>query len=396
MAHRSSAPNAGRVSRADVITEPRRAPASFALCDASGAVSQSGEAEALIADDALIVGAVSVSYLDADVLHLGDYRIELELWPGGRLVLSQLGRRFETFAGELRRIRNQARVAGLLAHGVTMPDVFHGAVSSAAASDDAEIQVFDTHVTIVPAKSDPWQIPLGALSEVRSIPEPPAIELHGTSGLTMLRQLGRRRAACGAAIVERREVQRRQLAELTGQSGFADGWALPRPAIRDFAETMQHFTVAERVSCRETLLAAATGEPRLGFVQLLDVDGDGLEGPSSLPANWASFLLVPVGSVTVLEILAGPAAATYVFREGIDAVNRDLQLMHFRRAPLALTESQAALTSDNPHRLALRKLDPLKRLRSVTVARLMHTAGWSAALQSLLPTEGARAIASQP
>jgi hypothetical protein len=43
------------------------------------------------------------------------------------------------------------------------------------------------------------------------------------------------------------------------------------------------------------------------------------------------FLLVPVGPLTVLEILAGPAAATYVFRDEIESVNRDLQLLHFRR-----------------------------------------------------------------
>ena len=49
---------------------------------------------------------------------------------------------------------------------------------------------------------------------------------------------------------------------------------------------------------------------------------------ASLPSNWAVFLLVPVDLGTVLEMLAGPAAATYVFRKEIDAVNRDLQLLH--------------------------------------------------------------------
>ena len=344
----------------------------------------------MITDDALTVGPVSVSYLDADLLRVGDYRLELELWPGGRLVLSQLGRRFETFVGELRRVRNRARVAGLLAHGVTMPEVFHGAVVTGGRHDPAEIQVFDTHVTIVPADADPWQLPLGALTEVRSEVEPPGIGLHSTADLTVLGQLGRRREACEAAIAERRELQRRRLVELAGQPGFADGWGLARPDVRGFDDTIRRFTVPERAPCREMLLAAATGEPRLGFVQLLDVDGDRAEGPSPLPGNRASFLLVPVGALTVLEILAGPAAATYVFREGIDAVTRDLQLMHFRRAPLALSESQAALTPDNPARLALRKLQPLKRLRASTVARLTHTGGWSDALDSALGIERSR------
>jgi len=55
------------------------------------------------------VGPVTVSYLDADVLRAADYRIELTLWPAGRLVLSQLGRRFDAFAQELRAARDQAR-----------------------------------------------------------------------------------------------------------------------------------------------------------------------------------------------------------------------------------------------------------------------------------------------
>ena len=88
--------------------------------------------------------------------------------------------------------------------------------------------------------------------------------------------------------------------------------------------------------------------------------------------------------MTVLEILAGPSAATYVFREDIDAVNRDLQLLHFRRGPLALTAEQAELTPSNPHRLALRKVEPLQRLRASTVARLIHDESWHESLRSAL------------
>ena len=68
----------------------------------------------------------------------------------------------------------------------------------------------------------------------------------------------------------------------------------------------------------------------------------------------------------------------------LDAVNRDLQLLHFRRAPLALTAEQAALTPDNPHRLALRKLEPLQRLRSMTTARLIHNNAWPESLRRSL------------
>jgi hypothetical protein len=366
-----------------VVAETRRAQCSYALTDASGTV-RSGNAEAVIEDDGLIVGPVAVAFLDADALSTGDYRIELSLWPDGRLMLSQLGRRFDTFAQELRGVRNQARVAGLLAHGITMPIVFAGALLSGGGQRSAEFQVYDTHLTVVPDDGDPWQVPFGAITDVRSRSEPPGVVLDSTDGLTILGQLGRQREACETAIVERRTAQQRALAELTGQAGFSDGWSIARSHVREFTALLERFTAPERTAARDAILAAATGDPRVGFVQLLDPDGERLRCPASLPENLATFLLVPVGSLTVLEILAGPAAATYMFRGAIDAVNRDLQLLHFRRAPLALTEEQAALTPANPHRLALRRLAPLGRLRASTVARLIHREGWDAAFRSAL------------
>ena len=141
-----------------------------------------------------------------------------------------------------------------------------------------------------------------------------------------------------------------------------------------------------------TLLDSATADPRIGFVQLLDPDREGLQPAAPLPSNWAAFLLVPVGRCTVLEMLAGPSAATYMFRDGIDAVNRDLQLLHFRRAPLALTEEQAAIGVDNPHRLALRRLEPLKRLRSAIVARIIHNERWANAAREALKLASGRVL----
>jgi len=375
-----------------VVAEPRRAAAAFELLDATGNVRHSGEAEALIGDDAVSVGPVTVSWLDADRLTAADYRLEMHLWPEGRLVLRQLGRRFDTFTHELRRARNQARVAGMLAHGITMPDVYEGAVLAPEVRP-AELQVYDTHVTVVPEDDDPWQVPLGALTSVREESEPPGITLAARASLTTICRLGRQRDACRAAIIERREAQRQLLAELTGETGFADGWGLRPTEVRDFAGLLERFTAPERVSCARILLDAAAADPRIGFVQLLDPDHEGLQSAAPLPGNWAVFLLVPVGAGTVLEMLAGPSAATYVFRGEIDAVNRDLQLLHFRRAPLALSEEQAAISVDNPHRLALRKLEPLKRLRSATVARIIHNERWSSAIRDALKLASVRALA---
>ena len=107
-----------------------------------------------------------------------------------------------------------------------------------------------------------------------------------------------------------------------------------------------------------------------------DPDEDSVAAKVPLPENLAAFLLVPAKARVVLEILSGPSAATYVFEAPIDRVNRDLQALHFRRRPLAL--------STPPYRLALRTLAPLARLRAATKARVIHTEGWADSLKKAL------------
>jgi hypothetical protein len=368
-----------------VREEIRRAPAAFALADAAGSTSQQGQGEAVIGDDGVSVGPVTVAFLDADAMRASDYRIELDLWPSGRLVLFQLGRRYETFAAELGRYRNQARVAGILAHGIAMPEVFPGALLDGRTVRVAEFEVFDTHVTMVPEDADPFQIPLGALTAITTTDDPPSVVLEAGAQRTVAGQLARRRDAFRAAVVKRRDAQARLLGGLTGGAGFADGLAVPKSRVAGFDALLERVTTPGRAECAAALLAAAKGgEPRLGFVQLLDPDAEPLQPASALPENWASFLLVTAGPLVALEILAGPSAATYVFEGDPEGINRDLQALHLRRAPLALTPKEAEPTPANPYRLALRRLEPLKRLRAATRARVIHNDAWGETLRAAL------------
>lgn len=368
--------------------DTRRAGAAYAFAgaeDGGGGSGPTGNAEAVIGDDALSVGPVTVAFLDADAVRAADYRIELDCWPGGRLTLTQLGRRFDTFTRELRRARNQARVKGLLAHGVTMPETFAGALLESGTVRPAEAMVFDTHVTIVPEDADPFQLPLGGLTQVSTGEEPPSVVLAMGEARTVVGQLARHRDALLRAVTGRQAAQARLLAELTGQSCFADGLAVPRGKVAGFDDAVRRFAAPDRAECAAKLLAMPRGgEPRLGFVRLLDPDAAGLVGEVALPESWACFLLVPMGRLVVLEILAGPSAATYAFEGDVGSIGADLQQLHFRRGPLALAEAEAEITPANPYRLALRKLGPLKRLRAATRARLIHNEGWADALGKAL------------
>lgn len=366
-----------------MIIETRRAQAAWTLLDSAGRVVERGNAEAVIDDGGLNVGLVGASFLDVDGLREADRRIELNLWPDGRLVLEGLGRRHDSFTAELRRARNQTRVAGLLAHGLTMPEPFEGALLSPGPAAAVEVQVYPTHVTIVPADADPWQLPFGAIEEIARSSDPPSVRLTAGGRACLIGRLARRRDEFYECVNERRNAQAQLLARLTGHPHFSDGQGMARAGLPAFDSLLVNFSSGERLEgARRIVALTAGGEPRIGFVQLLDPDADGLAARLPLPQDWASFLLARVNGLVVLEILAGPAAATYVFEGEPETVNRDLQALHFRRAALALSEAEAAITPDNPHRLALRRLEPLRRLRAATRARLPHNAGWPKALQA--------------
>ena len=369
-----------------MATDTRRAQATWMLTAADGKV-QRGESEAVIDDAGLNVGLAGLSFLDVDGLRAAEHRIELALWPGGGLLLSGLGRRHETFLAELRRARNRARVAGLLAHAPAQPEVFEGAQLAGGAAVPAELQVYSTHLAIVPVDADPWQLPLGAIEEIAASEDPPAVVVKAGGVVFAFGQLARRRDAFLRSLAAAREAQSQLLERLTGSRAFGDGLGVARDALAGFDSLLRNFSAPERLEGARAILGkCAAGEPRLGFVQLLDPDADALAARVPLPGDWASFLLAPVGNLVVLEILAGPSAATYVFAGDIGAINRDLQALHFRRGALALREEEAKVTPDNPHRLALRRLAPLQRLRAATRARVIHDGGWGAALERALGT----------
>jgi hypothetical protein len=366
---------------ADVTADDaRRAHAAFAFEPGTGPAVR-GEGEAVIDDDTLTVSGVRVAWLDADAATAADYRITISLWPAGQLTLSMLGRRFDAFAAALAEARDLARVAGLLAHAPTPPETFPGAVRGTGAPRHARLLIYPTHLTVVPEGEDPFQVPHGALTGLEVPDDPPGVTLVTEEGRTVLGQLARQRDAFHTAVRTAHDAQAKLLAGYAGQPLFADGIGVPRDAIHGFDALLERCTAPERLAGARTLLAAAQGgEPRLGFAHLLDPDAESLQAPSALPEDWASFLLVTVGRLVVFELLAGPGAATYLFEGAVADVNRDLQLLHLRRSGLALTAEQAAITPENPHRLALRRLAPLQRLRKATRARLVHAEHWADAL----------------
>ena len=198
-----------------------------------------GGAQAEITDEGVSIGPVTVAFLDADACRAVDYRIEIGCWPLGTLVLTELGRRFDAFAVELRRTRDHARVAGLLAHGTAMPAVFTGAVLGTGAPRPVDCHVYGTHITFVPTDADPWQLPLGAVTAIEAQDVPPAVVLGTTLGPTVVGQLARMRDEFHRLVAQRRDAQAQLLETLTGVPGFADGLGVERPRVPGFEQLVE-------------------------------------------------------------------------------------------------------------------------------------------------------------
>lgn len=366
--------------------ETRRALCTFETEGLTGA-GGSGEAEALVDDDGVSVGGVRVEFLDVDAFTDERRVLSLGLHPSGQLRLSMLARRHETFSRVLGEARDAARVRGLLAHGLGVPERFDGTLLEPGPARDARLLVWPTHVTVVPAGGDPFQIPLGSVDEVRFVEGTWEVVLTTAESAFHFGRLARRTDAFARSVRQARAAMLERCARASGTRLFADGRPVPAKDLGPgFERLLVSFSAPERLDgAREIVKRAGRDSCALGLAELLDPDDEGLAAKEQLPENTAAFLLAGTGGLTVLELLSGPSAATYVFRGTPSAVAGDLAAIHFRRRALALTAAEANEPAGRPYRLALRRLEPLKRLRAATAARLIHDESWEAALSKALP-----------
>jgi hypothetical protein len=359
--------------------EERRATGTWSLETQDGFRSGTGALE--VTDEGVAAGWTSVDFLDVDSLSDADLTVTLGLFPWGSLRLSQLARRHETFVRALREGRDRARTAGMLAHGIDTPVRFDGLVRLPNEERDAAFLVYATHLTVVPWDGEVFQIPFGAMQAVRFIPESWVVEVEAPGGPFGFGQLARHTDPFFRALSTARDAQAIRLAEISGSGLFADGAGVPASKLDSFDRLLESWSAPERLEGARALIARGDRpSAQIGLVELLDPDEEGLAAKVPLPGNVAAFLLVQFAGRNALEVLCGPAAATYLFQGGIEAIGRDLQAIHFRRRPLALSAAEEKGSAGRPYRLAFRRLEPLRRLRTATEARVVHSEGWKDAV----------------
>jgi hypothetical protein len=402
----------------EAATQLTRAVGEHTLTDSSGAAVSSGPAEFRLYADRVQIAPRSqapfdVEFLDVDAVSSAGYRIDLALWPEGRLLVEKLGRQQESFGSELLDARDEAVLHGALAHGLSERSRFDGALIDGDETVAASLRIYPTHLAAMPRGGLPRQIPWGSLEEISFQPDSYTVAFRSPADGLRVGKLARKTEAFRLACEEARRQQQERVVlavrpqlpplspiasrRLTG--AFQDGLGVAQSVLEaaapgSFRGFIDRVAEGKRLERAASLLdRSRPGEARLGVVELLDIGeragaaGDdeigSEEGPTPLGENLAAFLLVPFSDapVVALELLAGPSAATYLFRLAADdqsaaiaAINSDLQAIHFRRAVLALTEAQAAGPAGRPYRLALRAVPAIGRLRRAILARITHGA----------------------
>jgi hypothetical protein len=261
----------------------------------------------------------------------------------------------------------------MLAHGIDAPVRFRGAMIDLEPAP-ADFFVFPTHLTVAPDCGDPWQIPLGAIRSVQHSGKDWTIEVAAWDRLFRFGQLARLTEKFAASLSEAAARSRAELGAAEESPLFADGAGVPASQLPGFARLLERWSSPERLDGAKAIVARAS-DPRLGLVKLVDTDDQLLAARDPLPDSVAAFVLAPVGPRVILEVVSGPSAATWIFEGDIDAINRDLQVLHYRRRPLILSDDELA-SSSSDYRLAGRRLELLKRLRATKRDRVSHDEAW--------------------
>ena len=257
--------------------EARRAICSFETEGLPGDPAR-GDGEALVDDDGVSVGGLRVEFLDADGFADEKRVLTLSLHPAGALRLSMLARRHETFSKALAGARDAARVRGLLAHGLGAPEGFDGALLEPGPAREARLLVWPTHVAVVPAGGDPFQVPFGSLAGVSFVEGTWEVVLTTPAGSFHFGRLARRTDAFARAVTEARDAMLERCARASGTRLFADGRPVPaRDLGPDFDRLLESFSAPERLEGARDLVKRAGREGcHLGLAELLDPDEAGL------------------------------------------------------------------------------------------------------------------------
>ena len=394
----------------------------FALTDSGGAELAAGKGVAVLKEESFSLAPEAgppllISYRDITDIGAGDYQIRLALGSGECLRLSQLGRAYEGFGWELRRLYNQQLVRDLLMDERLLKDGLRatmapGGAGSDRAGGECELRLYETALVVMTESDDPLRIPLSEVSEARVEDYALVLELEDGTSVTFSRmgkKLDHAHRSVSRAMEELSLRVQSTLKELLPAADAPTIWRAAalmkegRAALRGALEQvsaelwpMLAKKVAEAGIGEEYQTLSRLGRPQKTCIGVKR----GLMGDLTGEYVW---FLVPMygedpgepGNAIAMEVVSeeGKGGATYFFRildpaeyrspgsfdvaearvdELTKTINRCLQAINFRREPIYLPEERFSEPRYARYAVAVRKIPELRRLRELFIGRVVH------------------------
>jgi len=332
-----------------------------------------------------------------------DYRVTVDTGKGD-IVLSMIGHLYEDFAHKLIRAFNEVIFQQLLMKETVHFEAPGQYISPSGESAPAVFRICETALAILPETHMLVRVPYCMIADVET--EPYRFAVTDRMGRAyVLQKLGRLTDPFlheyKKRVAELKRQTREKLSEIAPvDDALADllmeGLIVPMEYIRavspDFAEALHSRLQASDIAQEYAYLQLLSeGSMAVGIKR-------GLMGERT---GEVIHTLTPVfaKNAVILESLGEGAAATYVFRMGLEgsippeswrqwllAFNDSMLAVNFRREPIYLSEKALEEERYENYRGALKRSEGLRKLRTLFLGRATHSGfeAWKRTIESYL------------
>lgn len=392
---------------------------SFVLIDETGKEIESGQAKFILDEEKISVfsesgKAMPLLLRDISDFFAEDYKINLLLFGGGKVIISELGYQYDDFVKALTKLRHEIIQKELLMEEGGKKAGFRGNYDyqkdEEKRSGEAEIEIYDTGLMIKPERGDLIRIPFAEITEFSE--KDYNISIITEFATLFLSHFGEKFDSLSKALKEAlnelslktQSILKELLPELDplairkagellkdGRAVSKDGIDKISPKIwPDLEKKLIAINIKESYDFLKSL--SKTEQVFLGIKR--DLMGE-------LTGEYIWFL-VPVfskkgGNFLAMEAastIEGGGKATYFFRipEGenlddlIKKINRCMLAINFRREPIYLKDEDLEKPDWSKYKIAISRIPELKLLRQLFVGRAIHTSpeNWKENVNNLI------------
>ena len=399
-------------------------PLSYSLSDANRQKIASGDGQARLDEENLSIlpkfGEVLFSPFQ-DILEISekDYRIYLTLTSGEKLVLFNLGYKYEDFLRILSRLRNEILLKDLLMHeslkksGMEAEFTYFDEEGKKLQTGMCEPRLYETAIVIIPEKGEIMRVPYSDIAEIRD----------ENYTLTITTEFGKK--IIFSKFGKQFDPVKKDLSDLMNELSLKTQYSLEEllpganpSIIRRVARFMKEGKAARRSDIAsispelwmelEKKLEASGIKDEYDFLKSLAQKEKmciglkrGLLGDLTGEYIW---FLIPIystnpeepGNAVAMEAISGEGGgkATYFFRivsrkeypnfkniedlhnevdNFIQKINRCILAINFRREPIYLPDERLEEPRYQKYQFAIAKIPALKELRRLFIGRVIHS-----------------------